>query len=835
MNNLRIMLFITLMMLAFPIPSRAEMVIITLESLDDADQYQVKAVENAMDYLVNGDLSTCQIFHVMYEINIDGIPILAYHMKDDDPEIRYLALRVLYRTDYIPWDAKEALFTCVNDEDDRIRTTAVSILTWFGPEPEIVEILDNMWHEKDAGIRRDAVSDFGVLAARDRSLVKYILAALDDPDSSVRAMAVRVIDRLGVDSRVIDRLIELLSDDAPAVRGSSATALGNSYEQNERIINALELVLDDADEQVGINAVISMIRLGDSRDETFKIFLDTVKNRKTVHYAAREWIPNKITPSNILLLTELIELLKDPDENHDRINEFAVKAIPRLGPGATKEIAKLLYSQSADYFPNVLSVLERMGPDAKDAVPVLIDLLDLVDLKLQAGIIRVLGRIGPEEGVIPALINLMKTGEKDREYTGTDIPYQASKALSKIGPPAVPFLIEALSDEKDDTRKLAARALGRLKPRPVEAVPHLVLCVGDETRDVRNAAINALGYIGVANDDVIYSICEALGEIESTTRSAAASACKRLGPKAAGAVPALIDALKDKRNEGVRMTSALALGAIGPDAAEAIPAMIEALDDEDEDVRSRVVESLPMLGPSDEIVDALIEVALDDSLPYSWKAVRSLTWMGDSAKAAVPGLVSIMKDEDGDLDLGVVKALLYIDPDGLHGVPELKEWLDDKNSYLRVLAAELLYALGVEKERAVDNLMETIFDPSDWVRQESVWAFYHIEPEPRIIDVLIYSMGDLGTDVDDAAAGVLGSYGEDAAKAIPRLIRALDGSYGSMSRKAVEALGDIGPLAIAALPSLERISKYHIDEYIRQQAVDAIAKIKGTWEGEEES
>jgi HEAT repeat protein len=56
-----------------------------------------------------------------------------------------------------------------------------------------------------------------------------------------------------------------------------------------------------------------------------------------------------------------------------------------------------------------------------------------------------------------------------------------------------------------------------------------------------------------------------------------------------------------------------------------------------------------------------------------------------------------------------------------------------------------------------------------------------------------------------------------------------------MLSHAIEALGNFGPLASDALPMLEGISKYDLDDYTRKLATIAIAKIDGTWEGEEES
>ena len=64
-----------------------------------------------------------------------------------------------------------------------------------------------------------------------------------------------------------------------------------------------------------------------------------------------------------------------------------------------------------------------------------------------------------------------------------------------------------------------------------------------------------------------------------------------MGAKAKDAIPALIEALKDKE-WNVRLRAAEALKKIGPKAESAVPALIEALNDEDVHVSAIVKEAL---------------------------------------------------------------------------------------------------------------------------------------------------------------------------------------------------------------------------------------------------
>ena len=82
-----------------------------------------------------------------------------------------------------------------------------------------------------------------------------------------------------------------------------------------------------------------------------------------------------------------------------------------------------------------------------------------------------------------------------------------------------------------------------------------------------------------------------LQDPDAKARVGAASALARLGPKAAPAVPLLIEALNDQ-NKLVRTQSIAALGKIGPAAAAAVPVLTPLLRDDDWATRSLATSAL---------------------------------------------------------------------------------------------------------------------------------------------------------------------------------------------------------------------------------------------------
>ncbi|WP_218079948.1 HEAT repeat domain-containing protein [Anthocerotibacter panamensis] len=149
-------------------------------------------------------------------------------------------------------------------------------------------------------------------------------------------------------------------------------------------------------------------------------------------------------------------------------------------------------------------------------------------------------------------------------------------ALGRMGPAAqtiVPELTKALEDKDAGVRGKSASALGSIHTGAETAVPALTLALKDPDLGVRNTAAGALGRFGAKAASAVPALAELIHkEPEQYVREGVADALGNLG---VAAVPALIDALVDKR-PGVRTRAALALGAIGPAAKEAIPALMKA-------------------------------------------------------------------------------------------------------------------------------------------------------------------------------------------------------------------------------------------------------------------
>ena len=162
---------------------------------------------------------------------------------------------------------------------------------------------------------------------------------------------------------------------------------------------------------------------------------------------------------------------------------------------------------------------------------------------------------------MPVLLNALRSEAATRLETNlvnahtNPSQLDAVFALSAVGRPAVPHMVELLDENDWWLRAAAADVLGDLGTTASDTVPHLTRALDDEAEWVRRNAVEALGNIG---------------------------------PTAVEAVPALSHRLRDSES-WIRHNAALSLAKIGPAAAEAVPALRKNIDDEDRYARANAV------------------------------------------------------------------------------------------------------------------------------------------------------------------------------------------------------------------------------------------------------
>jgi outer membrane protein assembly factor BamB/HEAT repeat protein len=176
-----------------------------------------------------------------------------------------------------------------------------------------------------------------------------------------------------------------------------------------------------------------------------------------------------------------------------------------------------------------------------------------------------------------------------------DLNRETFDIIRRIGPPAIPLLVELLRHPRVDFRRSAVDALIDLAPDTERIQPALRLALRDNDSWVAGDAARALGALGQRASPSAGALVKTLSHADAYVRIYAAEALASIGPKAGAATNDLARALRDPI-PGVRWAAGEALASIGPAAQSAVPQLIEALKDEFLYVRICAAGALGSLG-----------------------------------------------------------------------------------------------------------------------------------------------------------------------------------------------------------------------------------------------
>ena len=438
----------------------------------------------------------------------------------------------------------------------------------------------------------------------------------------------------------------------------------------------------------------------------------------------------------------LIQALTD---EHYRVRSSAAWALDKMGAAAVQAVPALIerikHEKDARVIDYVARTLGRIGPAAKDAIPALITSAQENRSDFHLG--------KPNPTIILAVFQIDQTAFYQIELPTQALVVMMVKEFMRFSDAGalqvvddkrmVSTLIEALGDEDESVRYIAARALGRMVPTARTAVPALTVALHDTSDDVRRHATIALGKI--REDVPLQALIAVLRDVDSDVVKEAARALGKIRDPAA--VPALIETLVSK-DQAIRLTGAAAwaLGEIGdPSATQPLlktlrqtqspklristalalyrvnrsqrDTIIRTLIDElrrgKENLnRVSAAAALYRVDPSqrDVVVSLLIDLVLTKpkrtDRDHRINAAEALGEMGEAAHEAAPVLINrVMKPRTYGLGRALEEAIVRI---GEPSVPKLIETLKDERRSIYATSFDLLKRIGTpEAMQAIEG------------------------------------------------------------------------------------------------------------------------------------
>ncbi len=588
--------------------------------------------------------------------------------------------------------------------------------------------------EKNANLLSELVSQ------TDSAAIIGLLEAEKCFDPTASGAAMMLIQKLGNTPRVSDLLINATQHPDADIRKGAVKHLADL--EAPKLIPTFKSILKDKNEfpYVLYNVIVALERL---REEpivpALKLATQTNAGQVRMHAAkligqlkAEEAIPS------------LIHLLADLDAY---VRTASINALTEIGEASIEPLIEVLDSGAQNVLPDENSTeflqltseyqylanayidttrrknhrintqaaaAQALGAlKAEEAIPRLISLLDNDDLRGSAG-----AALQAMKGVaIPGLVNALKDSRDDVRIRSAEVLAGIADLRSVDG------LSEALmTDARKDVRAAAAKTLGVLRGRGTNNIARDALIQGLKLDDTTAAnAANALGEIQISTDEAIQGLITMAMDKRGreTVRSAALSALTKLA--AAQAVqPMLLLMLSDETSPALRKGAVAALGAIK--APESVPALVWVLGTRYEDIKDFQRHLKRQYNTLARLKEAITNLGVEWTGEYAPPDYR--TW---GELKPIPSLVR----SEVALSLGKIKGDTVVQP----LINALKE---DERAAVRRSAA---FALGeVKGEMVVDPLIEALrSDKQGIVRQEAAVALGKIKGN-KVINPLLTTL-----------------------------------------------------------------------------------------------
>jgi hypothetical protein len=157
----------------------------------------------------------------------------------------------------------------------------------------------------------------------------------------------------------------------------------------------------------------------------------------------------------------------------------------------------------------------------------------------------------------------------------------------------------------------------------------------------------------------------------------------------------------------------------------------------------------------------------------------------------------------------------------MHAAPDLREALADKQVFVRVCAALALWRT-VQNTEGIDAMIDALEDRAWWARRTYV---YNPDTDSWVPMRRTSNAPAWWMEMSSECVSSLGEMGPRAHKAVHSLELVVRYWSGPGQVLAIEALGKVGPDAMAALPALEAAEESR-SESIRRTAAEAIERIQ---------
>ncbi len=345
--------------------------------------------------------------------------LLAACLRDDSELVRASAAEGLGRIGPSAKSAAESLNSLMQDADANVRRAALAALLAIGvPTDELLSPTLAGLSDSASEVRREAARALGELPQIPPAAVEALQQALRDPDAAVRAGAATALGKAGRAAQpAVPALIELTHDPSNRVVEEAARAIAKIPDPSPDVIDALGRLLSSPSKALRWAAIQSSGEIG-ARAESLSTQLGQLRQDPDVDLrlaaitALAQILPEPRQRIDVLLaalddedwtirrevlqvlggfggdardaVPRLLEQMTRQGEDREAVMD-ALRRIDDAPAEAVPQLIEMLQNSEADrrhrYY--ALHLLRKIGPAARDSLPILRDLRDAAEGRLQ--------------------------------------------------------------------------------------------------------------------------------------------------------------------------------------------------------------------------------------------------------------------------------------------------------------------------------------------------------------------------------------------------------------------------------------------------------------------
>jgi len=346
------------------------------------------------------------------------------------------------------------------------------------------------------------------------------------------------------------RAAEMLSLLGPAAAAAipdltAALAFADSADPVERAllragpasIPALEAAAAHPSAEIRPRAVKLLGEFKPLRPESIRVLVRAAQDPGELIRAQAARSLGSVNPSSasdcLTVRAALLPLARDPAY---LVRAAALRSLRQAGPAVPETLAaarEALADRAALVRLEAAKTLWHFEANPAEIIPILVEILPTEE-GWQAA--YALGDIGPPAAsAAPALVEVLRTERIARAFR---TPPSSALALGKIGPGAIPALVEIITHADLRVRLNALAAFGFMGRPGHPAVPRLLGLLRDREREVRHVAALTLASLGAPAHQIIDGLKDCLLADDIFLRSSAAAALREIDPNGGWVVPA---------------------------------------------------------------------------------------------------------------------------------------------------------------------------------------------------------------------------------------------------------------------------------------------------------